>query len=77
MKLLIMQFSPASRHFLQIFLFSDTLTLCSSLTLRDQVSYSNKITGNFKTQCPKQNTGTLDGVALSVIDKCKLVKFSN
>jgi len=44
MKFLIMQSSPASRHFrplgpniLLSTLFSNTLNLCSSLTVKDQV----------------------------------------
>jgi hypothetical protein len=48
MKLLIMQSSPASRHFhlgpniLLSTLFSNTLSLCPSLSVRDQVSHTYK-----------------------------------
>jgi hypothetical protein len=43
-KLLIMQSSPASRHFLLLgTLFSYTLNLCSSLSMRNQVSHPHKI----------------------------------
>jgi len=51
MKLLIMQFSSAFRYFLLDpyillrTLFSDTLNLCSSLCVRDQVSYPYETTG--------------------------------
>jgi hypothetical protein len=41
MKLLIMQFSPTSCHTL----FSNTLSLCSSLNVRDQVSHPYRTTG--------------------------------
>jgi hypothetical protein len=46
MKLLIMQFSPTSYHFISLaskyypeHSFLDTLNLCSSLNVRDQVSH--------------------------------------
>jgi hypothetical protein len=49
MQLLIMQFSPASCHFIPLrpnillnTLFSNTLNLCSSLNVRDQVSHPYK-----------------------------------
>jgi hypothetical protein len=48
MKLLIMQFSPTSCHFiphLSSTLFSNNFSLCSSLNARDQVSRPYKITG--------------------------------
>jgi phosphate starvation-inducible membrane PsiE len=47
-----MQSSPVSRHFLLLgpnillsILFSNTLNLCSSLSVRDQVSHPYKTTG--------------------------------
>jgi hypothetical protein len=46
-KLLIMQFSPTSRHFISLrssTLFSDTLILCSSLNIRDKVSHPYRTT---------------------------------
>jgi len=48
MKLLIMESSPVSCHFLPLLstLFSHTLNLWSSLTVRDQVSHPYKTTGN-------------------------------
>jgi hypothetical protein len=52
MKLLIMQTSPAYLHFLPLrfkysaqHLFTNTLNLCSSLCVRDQVSHSCQTTG--------------------------------
>jgi hypothetical protein len=52
MKLLIMQFLPISRDFISlrsryilITLLSNTLSLCSSLNFRDQVSHSYRTTG--------------------------------
>jgi hypothetical protein len=52
MKLLIMQFSPTSQHFmclrsniLRNTLFSNTPTLCSFLNARDNVSYWYRSTG--------------------------------
>jgi hypothetical protein len=52
MKLLIMQSSPISRHFLPFrskyspqHLFSNTINLCSSLSVRDQVSNPYRTTG--------------------------------
>jgi hypothetical protein len=52
MKLLIMEFPPTSCHFISLrtkiplsTLFSNTLSLCSSLNVRDQVSHSNRTTG--------------------------------
>jgi hypothetical protein len=47
MKLLIMQFSPASfgPNILLSTLFSNTLSLCSSLNVRDQVSHPYRTTG--------------------------------
>jgi hypothetical protein len=51
MELLIMQSSTASCHFLPLgpftvlsTLFSNTLKLCSSLSLRDQISHPHKTT---------------------------------
>jgi hypothetical protein len=51
MKLLIMEFSPASYYFIPLGfkyssqgLFSNTFSLCSSLDIRDQVSDSYKTT---------------------------------
>jgi hypothetical protein len=44
MKLLIMQFPPTSYHFLSI-LSSNTLSLCSSPNVRDQVSHPYNNTG--------------------------------
>jgi hypothetical protein len=58
MKLLIMQFSPASYipsildpNFLLSILFSDSLSLCYSLKVRGQVSYPYETAGkiNFYT----------------------------
>jgi hypothetical protein len=52
MKLLIMQFSPTSCHFIFFgpnilfnTLFSNTLSLCSSLNVRDQVTHPYKTRG--------------------------------
>jgi hypothetical protein len=52
MKLLVMQFSPPSRHLIPLgpnillsILFSNTLSLCSSLNVRDRVSHSYRTTG--------------------------------
>jgi hypothetical protein len=52
MKLLIMQLSPASCHFIPLgpnillgTLFSSTLSLCSSLNVRDQVLHPYRSTG--------------------------------
>jgi hypothetical protein len=52
MKLLIMQLSPTSCHFILFgpnillnTLFSNTLSLCSSLNVRDQVSCPYETTG--------------------------------
>jgi hypothetical protein len=45
-KLLIMQFSPPPcPNILLNTLFSNTLSLCSSLNVRDQVSHSYRTTG--------------------------------
>jgi hypothetical protein len=50
MKLLIMQFSPTSLHFISLQskysrnLISNTLSLCSCLTIRDQVSHRHRTT---------------------------------
>jgi hypothetical protein len=46
MKLLIMQFPPISRHMIP--LFSNTLSLCSSLNVRDQVSHPYRTTVKIK-----------------------------
>jgi hypothetical protein len=48
MKFLIMQFSPTSCHFIPLrsALFSNTLSLCSSLNVRDQVSSLSKSISN-------------------------------
>jgi hypothetical protein len=58
MKLLIMQFSPTSSLFgsniLLNTLFSNTLNLCSSLNIRDQVSQPYRTTGKIIDY----NTGT-------------------
>jgi hypothetical protein len=50
-KLLNMQFSPCSRHFISLrskyflsILFSDILSLCSSLNVTDQVSHPYRTT---------------------------------
>jgi D-alanyl-lipoteichoic acid acyltransferase DltB (MBOAT superfamily) len=57
MELLIMQFSPAYRHFLFgpyiLFspLFSNSLNLCFSLCVRDQVSRPYKTTGRAMISC--------------------------
>jgi hypothetical protein len=54
LKLLIMQFSPISQHLslVQIFsfstLFSDTLSLCSSLNVKEQVSHPYRTSGKIK-----------------------------
>jgi hypothetical protein len=55
LKLFIMQFSPASCHLLLFGrnillsnLFSNTLSLCSSLNVRDKVSYVYRTTGTIK-----------------------------
>jgi hypothetical protein len=55
MKLFIMQSSPTSCHFISLrpkyspqhpdLMFSNTLTLCSSLNVRDQVSQPYRTTG--------------------------------
>jgi hypothetical protein len=47
MKRLIMQFSPTSRHFIPLLstLFSNILSLSSSLNVRDQVSHPDRKTG--------------------------------
>jgi hypothetical protein len=52
MKLLIMQFSPTSCHFIRrtpnillSVLFSNTLSLCSSLNIRERVSHTYRTTG--------------------------------
>jgi hypothetical protein len=51
MKLFIMQFPPISRHFSfqckysPQHLFANTLSLCSSLNVRDQVSHPYRTTG--------------------------------
>jgi hypothetical protein len=52
MKVLVMQFSPPSRHsvpfdpnILLNTLFSNTLSLCSSLTVRDHVPHLYRTTG--------------------------------
>jgi hypothetical protein len=52
MQLLIMQFSPTSSHFIPLrpnnllsTLFSNTLNLCSSLNMRDQIAHPYKTTG--------------------------------
>jgi hypothetical protein len=49
MKLLIKQFSPSSYHFILLStLFSNTLSLCSSLNIRDQVSHPYRTTGKIR-----------------------------
>jgi hypothetical protein len=66
MKLLTVQFSPTSCHFIPLIpnipfstLFSDTLNLCSSHNVRDQVSHQYKIAGKTVVFCPdrKRNKG--------------------
>jgi polysaccharide pyruvyl transferase WcaK-like protein len=53
MELLIMQSSPASRHFLPLrsncsqHLFSNTLNLCFSLSVRDPVSHPYRNRQNY------------------------------
>jgi hypothetical protein len=55
MKLLIMKSSPASRHFLPLrskyfpqHPFSDTLNLCSSLSVWNHISHRYKTTGKIR-----------------------------
>jgi hypothetical protein len=46
MKLLIVQFSPTSHYFFLLStLFSNTLSLCSSLDIRDHVSHPYRTAG--------------------------------
>jgi hypothetical protein len=67
MKLLIMQFSPPSHHsipfspnILLSTLFSNTLSICSSLTVRDRVSHPYRTTGKiivlYKVECTFHNS---------------------
>jgi hypothetical protein len=54
MKLLIMQFSPASCHLIPLrssALSSNTLSLCSSLNVRDQVSHPCRTTSKMIVLC--------------------------
>jgi hypothetical protein len=54
-KFLVMQFSPTSHHFAplpsQYPLFSNTLTVCFSLNIRDQVSPPYRTTGKITILC--------------------------
>jgi hypothetical protein len=67
LKFLIMQSSPVSRHFLLgpnillSTLFSDTLSLCSYLSVRDQVSHPYKNAWSYTSTSPV----CLHGVVLS------------
>jgi hypothetical protein len=57
MTLLIMQFSPTSRHFISLrskyfqHPVLSTLSLCSSLNVRDQVSHPYRTTGRIIILC--------------------------
>jgi hypothetical protein len=58
MKLLIVQFSPTSYHFVPLrsnilfsTLFSNTLSLCSSLNAKNQVPHPYKVTGKILVFC--------------------------
>jgi hypothetical protein len=68
MKILIVQLPPFSRHlkYSSQTPFSNILSLCSSLSVRDQVSHSYKATDRIMVLCPLTFT-FLDSILVSVI----------
>jgi hypothetical protein len=79
MKLLIMQSSPVSPLLLST-LFSDTLNLCCSLIVRDQVTHPHKTTGKIISLCSQAFVNkplTFDFIILIYLNKLLSLLIEN